>query len=189
METTSLPGGNDPRTGEVEFVLGQRQIASLLFVAVVALSVLSTIAYVAGRNATREAVLAKAVYKTPTPATVVEAGAAKSNIGHVSPAKPPATSEPIPISSLPSNVPAPRPGEVYLQIGAVERGFAEVLIVGLRSRGMPSVMTSVPGGKCFRVLVGPLKDPAAYLQTKARLESAGLDFFPRRYEIASDSKP
>jgi cell division septation protein DedD len=85
--------------------------------------------------------------------------------------------------------PAPKPGEIYLQIGAVERGFAEIVVAGLRSRGYASVLAPSPSDKIFRVLIGPLQDGEAVTRTKAELEAAGLNFFARRYEVEASPAP
>ena len=155
----------------------------MLFVALVAVAVLCTFAYVAGRS-----ISAGAVPATTKPAPVAVAVAPPA----LAPA-PPAKSVEVPASAKPrslslgaTDVPAPRSGEVYLQIGAVERGFAEVLVVGLRTRGFPSVMAPSSSEKIFRVLIGPLNDAAAYARAKAEMETAGLNFFPRRYQVGSD---
>lgn len=166
---------------EVEFVLGQRQVASVLFVAIVVLVILCTLAYIAGRGAgSRAAPQAAAIRVTvpPPPPPILP-----------KPVEAPRAAPPANLSFGATNAPAPRPGDVYLQIGAVERGFAEVLVIGLRAKGYPSVMTPSSGEKIFRVLIGPLNDPAAYARAKSEMEAAGLNFFPRRYQAGSDAAP
>ena len=178
---------NPASPGEIEFVLGQRQVASILFVAIVAVAVLCTFAYIAGRAISARGVRQPPVVRVivpPIPPPVLAKPAESSK-----PAETPQASRPAYPSFGSTTAPAPRPGEVYLQIGAVERGFAEVLVVGLRAKGFPSVMTPSSSEKIFRVLIGPLNDPAAYARAKTEVEAAGLNFFPRRYQVGSDAAP
>ncbi|MEO7145685.1 MAG: hypothetical protein ABI165_19500, partial [Bryobacteraceae bacterium] len=50
-ESLSIPGVPEPTPVETEFVLGERQAASVLFVVIVLVAVFSAIAYLAGRSA------------------------------------------------------------------------------------------------------------------------------------------
>jgi cell division septation protein DedD len=181
LETTPALGDVACPPKDVEFVLGQRQVASVLFVAIVLLAVFCTVAYVAGRSVGTRAVIPAAPAQ-PVPVRIVVAPPAPPKIVEV-PAHPTRPN----LSFASTDVPAPHPGDIYLQIGAVERGFAEVLVVGLRAKGFPSVMTPAPGEKIFRVLIGPLNDSAAYARAKSEMGAAGLNFFPRRYQISPES--
>lgn len=183
MPTDSTPEGSAGAETDVEFVLGKRQVASVLFVAIVAIAVFCAVAYVVGRS------VGTAAVQAPGPAICVTI-----------PAPPPPA--PVKVVEVPTpgkqpdlsfeatTDPAPRPGDAYLQIGAVERGFAQVLVVGLRADGFPAVMTPSSSAKIFRVLIGPLNDRAAYARAKAQVEASGLNFFPRRYQVdAATSEP
>lgn len=76
----------------------------------------------------------------------------------------------------------PEMGKVYLQIGAVERGMATLLVEGLRSHGFDSFVAPGPNEKIFRVLIGPLPDPAAFQQAMVTVNALELASFARKYQ-------
>jgi cell division septation protein DedD len=76
----------------------------------------------------------------------------------------------------------PRPGATYLQMGAVDKGVATIFAEGLRRRGFESFVAPGVSERMYRVLIGPLADPAAYSRTKQELEQIGLATFGRKYE-------
>ena len=49
------------------------------------------------------------------------------------------------------------------------------------SRGLPAFVAPGPNEKIFRVLIGPLPDPAAYLKAKEKVDEIGLSTFARKY--------
>ena len=73
-------------------------------------------------------------------------------------------------------------GKVYIQIAAVERGMAMLLTEGLRSHGFDSFVAPGPNDKVFRVLIGPLPDPAAFRQALVTVNAMDLANFARKYE-------
>ena len=73
-------------------------------------------------------------------------------------------------------------GEIYIQIGAVERGMAMLLTEGLRSHGFDSFVAPGPNDKLFRVLIGPLPDSAAFRQAMVTVNAMDLASFARKYQ-------
>ncbi len=73
-------------------------------------------------------------------------------------------------------------GATYLQMGAVDKGAAAIFAEGLRKRGFPSFVATGPSATMFRVLIGPLRDAAAYARTKDALDRMGVNAFGRTYE-------
>jgi cell division septation protein DedD len=147
---------------EFEFVLGRRQVASLLFVASIVLMICVAASYSAGRAMSPKA--------SPT-APVVSAR---------EPEPPPIilNQEPVPEAPLFAE---PKSGSVYIQMGAVEKGVAVIFAEGLRKRGLNSFVAPGPSEKIFRVLIGPLPDPPSYLKAKEVVDQIGLSTFARRF--------
>jgi cell division septation protein DedD len=75
----------------------------------------------------------------------------------------------------------PKAGSVYIQMGAVEKGVSVIFAEGLRKRGLPAFVAPGPSEKIFRVLIGPLPDPAAYVKAKDAVDRIGLATFARRF--------
>jgi cell division septation protein DedD len=164
-------------SSDYEIVMGRTQIASWLFVGVIAITVCGSLAYLGG-----EAVATK---RTPQSAVVV-------------PAAPPvvaAVPAPLPQASLlaPSEtesakksalplVAEPETGKVYLQVGAVERGMAVILAEGMRTHGFDSFVAPGPNEKIFRVLIGPLPDPEAFRKAMLQVDALDLATFARKYQ-------
>ena len=69
----------------------------------------------------------------------------------------------------------------YLQLMALDRGLAEVLVEALRRKGFQALLTSGPTENIFRVLVGPANGDAALARVKADLQAEGFASFVRRY--------
>jgi hypothetical protein len=157
---------------EFEFVLGRRQIASLLFVSTVILMICVAIAYLAGKSIGAKAPVAE-------PAIAAAAAATPTVVPH--------ETEPPPI--ILNQEPAPEPpvfaepknGSVYIQMGAVEKGVAVIFAEGLRKHGLSSFVAPGPSEKIFRVLIGPLPDPASYVKAKEVVDKIGLSTFARRF--------
>lgn len=87
---------------------------------------------------------------------------------------------PKPVEAQPSTA-APQAGHVYLQVAATTRVEAEALRDQLARKGFAAVIGPVPGQELYRVLVGPLADPAALAKTRSALQELGLKPFTRRY--------
>jgi cell division protein FtsN len=95
------------------------------------------------------------------------------------------TSVPVAIPEASTEAPMfaePAPGAMYLQMGAVDKGAAAIFAEGLRKRGFPSFVATGPNASLFRVLIGPLRDTAAYTRTKDALDRIGVNTFGRTYE-------
>lgn len=166
---------------EFEIVLGRAQVASVLFVATVVVVVFSAISYLAGRAlpakiaATQPAsvsatpVLQATVVKTPDfplPEPPVESAPARPVASEI---EPPVFASPI-------------ANAIYLQMGAVEKGVAVIMVDGLRKRGFPSFAAPGPSEAIFRVLIGPLADAEAFRVTKEKVDQIGLNSFLRKYQ-------
>lgn len=156
-ETSSQPE-------EFEFVLGRRQVASLMFVATVVLMVCVAGAYLVGKSVVAKSAppVRAAVPVEPDPPPIV------LNQEAVPVAEPPLFAE-------------PKSGSVYIQMGAVEKGVSVIFAEGLRKRGLPAFVAPGPSEKIFRVLIGPLPDPASYVKAKDVVDKIGLATFARRF--------
>jgi hypothetical protein len=182
-----------PAAAEYEIVLGRAQIASWLFVGVVAIAIFSSLAYLAAEKISAKKAtaisrvatppgLAPAPAATPAPASSAAASAELPQASIVLPpqaglsplAKNPKTAAPL--------FADPEMGKVYIQIGAVERGMAMLLTEGLRSHGFDSFVAPGPNEKLFRVLIGPLPDPASFRQAMVSVNAMDLANFARKYE-------
>jgi cell division septation protein DedD len=151
---------------EFEFVLGRRQIASLLFVATVVLMICVAISYLAGKSMS-----AKAPAAAPAATVVVREPDQLPILLNQEPA-------PLPEAPLFAD---PKLGAVYIQMAAVERGVAVIFTEGLRKRGLTAFVAPGPNEKIFRVLIGPLPDPASYVKAKETVDKIGLATFARRF--------
>ena len=170
---------------EYEIVLGRAQIASWLFVGVVAVAICSSLAYLAAEKIAAKKIAAisrPAAPPAPVPPPPV---AASAELPQASILVAPKTD----LASLVKNQkPAapvfgePEMGKVYIQIAAVERGMAMLLTEGLRSHGFDSFVAPGPNDKVFRVLIGPLPDPAAFRQAMVTVNAMDLANFARKYE-------
>jgi cell division septation protein DedD len=171
-------------TEDYEIVVGRRQLASISFVVLVLIAIFCTVAYLAGKS------LAPKVASAPAPQVVAPPPAAPV-IPQIE-----ATIAPIPTGPVPQPIQAlvkadlndppifsnPTPGAVYIQVGAVEKGVAAIFAAGLRGNGLESFVAPGPSEKIFRVLIGPLPDPAAYQRAKEKLDQLGLNTFGKRVE-------
>jgi cell division septation protein DedD len=165
-------------TTEYEIVLGRAQIASWLFVGVIAVAICSSLAYLAGeRIAAQQTAALPAVAPAPV--------SASAELPQASSLAPPAADVAAPVQN---QKPAaalfgePETGKVYIQIGAVERGMAMLLAEGLRSHGFDSFVGPGPNDKLFRVLIGPLPDSAAFREAMVTVNALDLASFARRYQ-------
>jgi len=147
---------------EFEFVLGRRQVASLLFVATVVLMICVAISYLAGKSMSPKAPAATIVVREPEPPPIV------------------LNQEPAPAVEPPLFA-DPKNGSVYIQMGAVEKGVSVIFAEGLRRRGLPAFVAPGPSEKIFRVLIGPLPDPASYVKAKETVDKIGLATFARKF--------
>jgi cell division septation protein DedD len=170
-------------TTEYEIVLGRAQIASWLFVGVIAVAICSSLAYLGGEKI---AVKKTAAISRPaaTLAPVPQPVSASAELPQASILAPPQAA----VASMARN-PKPAPlfaepeiGKVYIQIAAVERGMATLLVEGLRSHGLDSFVAPGPNDKLFRVLIGPLPDPETFRQAMVTVNAMDLASFARKYQ-------
>jgi cell division septation protein DedD len=70
----------------------------------------------------------------------------------------------------------PTAGQTFLQVVAVPKVDAEILVGILRKKSFPAAMAAAPSEKekLYRVLVGPLKDAAEISKVRADLEELGF---------------
>ena len=72
------------------------------------------------------------------------------------------------------------PGDTYLQVAAVDRGMAEVLVEVLRRKGFQAEVALGATEDIFRVVVGPAKDDADLAHAKSDLQAAGFTSFVKK---------
>lgn len=162
---------------EFEIVLGRAQIASWLFVGVIAVAVCASLAYLMGRSVatTNVVLLAPAI---PAPPPPLPAPLPSASI--VSPLARGPVQTTLPLFAEPTI------GKVYLQVAAVDRGMARLPVEGLRNHGLASFIAPGPNENLFRVLVGPLPNPQAFRQAMAAVSAMDLALFARKYEKQGD---
>jgi hypothetical protein len=164
---------------------GPRQIAFILFLTVTLGGLASTVAYLAGRGGRPVAkqVEPKIIEKIVPIQVPLPVPDGKPST------EPAEASQPTPNGGFYSQVPSggeipvvqPEMGRWYLQVGAVEKGIAEVIARGLVLKGIPAIL--VPGHTAItnRVLTGPFPDNAAQNEAQRKLEALGFRPFPRRF--------
>lgn len=198
--------------GEYELVVGNRHLLSVIFVLMVLFGVFFSLGYFVGRNSSGDAPAVQqaaasspgvsqpkeAPLEVPPPARPVAPGEAQVSAGTQPVAapqeeapldvQPPAAQQPAqpPVAVARAAAGAPAPGETYLQVVAVKRTEAEVVVDVLKQKGFralvaPVVVDGVAAGDLFRALVGPLKDATDLARTKSELEAAGFKPIVRRY--------
>jgi cell division septation protein DedD len=161
----------ETETAEFEFVLGRRQMAGVALVVTVLVAVFSGVSYTIGKTMSPAPAVSAPqlpVPPVPAPLPVVEATIAAA---------------PLPLGTSDGPLFAePVPGAIYLQIGAVEKGVAQVWAEGLRTHGLHTFVASGPSEKIFRVLVGPFRDQAGYQDAKKMVDDLGLANFAKRIQ-------
>ncbi|MDR3700652.1 MAG: SPOR domain-containing protein [Candidatus Sulfopaludibacter sp.] len=187
-------------TGELEFVVGNRQIMSGFFIVVLLFAVGVAMGYFLGQNSPRSAKM------VPETSAAAPAGAADGRPQPAAPAQPapqatppaasdgqqqpPAEASPQPSTqpvrdgstaapaaeppAAPSAVTEAPPG-AYWQVMAVQgKSDADVVVRTLKNKGFPATVS--PGTKGLtRVLVGPYPERAAQGRAKTDLEAAGFN--------------
>lgn len=172
---------------DFEIVFGRRQIASTSLVLLVTLAFFSGVSYLIGKS-TAVATVVKAEPSKPAP--VAELKPAPAEVKPVVEAPKAAALPPIPAPSAAELARAndspvfaqPIPGQVYLQIGVVEKGVAAVWAEGLRTHGLNSFVATGPTDQWWRVEIGPLPSPEAYQHAKDTLDRLQIPTFGRRYQ-------
>ena len=196
-----------PKTsdGELELVLGNKQLLSVFFVVVVLLGIFFAMGYIVGRNsaagpappATQPSVVEREPAATPARAAVTqvvpdldEAPGETGSLAAPREAKPAQTplagaAKPVPAapqaaSRAPAAASEPELGKAYLQVAATTRSEAELLKEQLAKKGYSVVLGPVPGQDLLRVLVGPFSDQESLARTRTALQQMGLKPFTRR---------
>jgi len=173
----SLPVEADPEE-DFELVVGRRQVAGLLFLALVVIAVCSGGSYLVGKAIAARAEPAEQEIKIEQPAPPSPAPAPTPMLE--------ATIVPAPAAVKPAaDAPLfadPHPQAIYIQVGAVEKGVAVILAEGLRKHALDSFVAPGPTGKTFRVLIGPFADADGYQKARNIVAEIGLDNFARRYQ-------
>jgi cell division septation protein DedD len=187
----SMPRNDD---GEFELILGNKQLLSVFFIVVILLGVFFTMGYIVGRNSgpadtAKQAAPgdnpppARTDAQSSMPAPVPAPTAATPTPTVVEPVTPaplpvfetpkPARKAPIEVTSVRS-VGQPIPGQIYIQVLAVAKPEAEVLVDVLAKKGFHAMVAPGPNEKIYRVLVGPAKDASDAGKLKGDLEQAGF---------------
>ncbi len=149
-------------------VLNYLHLAAIGFVILIALVAMTALAYVAGRVAT----------EGPSRVINVESVQAKPVAVIPSVSKPAVVDSPkVPAQS---NGAAPGAGESYLQVGALDRGMANVSLKYLQDSSIPARLEAVADSPLWRVLVGPL-DTSSIEPMKQKLDELGFPSFLKRY--------
>ncbi len=72
-------------------------------------------------------------------------------------------------------------GKTYLQLAALDRERAEVLVETLARNGFRAVLADGPTEGIYRILVGPFDDADTLARNQADLQALGFTSFPRRH--------
>ena len=155
-----------------EFVMGPLQIASVAFVGILLIGMMSAIAYFAGRKNTSPQVTERVIERVVAAAPVAPKAEPKAAVPEVVPvlaAKPFEKAE----------VTTPSVNRTYLQLGSVDVGVAEVMVEGLLHRGVPAIVGFGISNNVARVLVGPFTSPDEQKVAQKHIEEMGFRPFPR----------
>jgi cell division septation protein DedD len=120
----------------------------------------------AGRTTAKPAPAASAPERAPAPPP--------------EPAKP-APAEPKPAAVTGAGLTEPEAGQTYIQVAAVGRKDAEIMVSALRTKDFRASVAPGPSDTLFRVLVGPIKDSAEVNKQRTRLKELGFDPFVKRF--------
>jgi cell division septation protein DedD len=197
--------------GEFELVVGNKQLLSVVFILMVLFGVVFSMGYFVGRANTatdtpaQQAANQAAARPQPagaesTPAAVADATpdaslapgdarvTAPETTAPVASATPAATPPPPVETPKPAATPAPalaaapQPGQTFLQVAAVRKPQADMLVDVLKEKGFRALTAPVaPGSQQYRTLVGPLRNAADLAKTKSQLEDAGFKPIVKRY--------
>jgi hypothetical protein len=158
--------------------LKPKQIALRAFVGMFVLVVGSATIYLTSRHSDAKAAAAKAAAAAKTTTAVVPAAST-----------PPATAAPTATQPQSASTPAtlelldqPLPNRMYLQVGSLEKGVAEILAQGLRIKGVPATVAPGVSPVVSRIIVGPFTTSAEMAVVNKHLSELGFKPFPRRFE-------
>jgi len=185
---------------EFEIILDNKRLFSLLFIVFVLLGVFFAMGYLMGRNTVP--VDTAAATGTRTPATAAETTrrpSATEDLPATS-GKPPVTqpaAEPAPETTpaaQPSTPPPdpgppaltvvePKAGQTFLQVAAITKAEAGLLVEVLVKKGFKAILAPAPGPRenIFRVLVGPVTEGDDTVALRTQLEQSGFKPIPSRY--------
>lgn len=177
---------------EFEMVLDNKKLFSILFLTFVLLGVFFAMGYMLGRNSAPLEAVATTVPGEPV--TPAPRPAASGGPVEITPSQ---TAEPTAPQAAASEVPAqpartepppaagtiiePRAGQTFLQVSAVARPEAELLVDVLVKKGFRAAVAPGPNESLYRVLVGPAASDTELAKLKGDLEQAGFKPIPRRY--------
>lgn len=196
-----MPKNDD---GEFELILGNRQLMAVFFIVVILLAVFFALGYMVGRPSplvtapevaahraetksadadapasTRETTKEPA---TPAPADVPKEADSQpketaSQQGPATKPAPPPETAPVKAPKPAATSDQPESGRTYLQLSAIERDKAEIMVELLRKKNFSAIAAEIPEKPgVFRVLVGPISE-ADINKTRAALQDAS---FPGR---------
>jgi len=172
---------------KTEFVMGPTQLANLAFVAILIVGLMSAIAYFAGRKNTApqspvtERIIERIIPAPPSAPAAAAAAPAKP-VESTPAATPAAGSTALSSHADPkarAEVTAPQLNQFYLQLGSLEVGVAQLIVEGLRQRGIQSIVGVGINSKVARILVGPFKSPVEQQAAQKQIEEMGFHPFPR----------
>jgi len=154
-----------PAAGTI--VLTSRHLAIIGFAGMVALALMATLAYVAGRIASNG----------PSRIVMVDTAQAQPVVAQ-SPTPVPAAAKPVALPINTANTPGT--GESFWQVGALDKGMATVSMKYLQENGLPARLEPVAGSPLMRVLVGPAVG-ADIAALKQKLDALGFPAFIKQY--------
>jgi hypothetical protein len=183
-----------PAPAAKEFVMGPRQMASLAFVGVLIIGIMSAVAYFAGRRnntpeppqRVTERVIERVVQAKapPVPTPVVAAPTPAPAPPIAKAVQTPAPPAPAPVQHTQpqvAQVTTPVLNQMYLQLGSVDIGIAQVMVEGLRQRGIPSIVGTGISKNVARVLVGPFTSAEQQRAAQKQIEDLGFKPFQRSF--------
>lgn len=196
-----MPRNDD---GEFELILGNRQLMSVFFIVVILLGVFFAMGYIVGRNSSpvgapevasrqadtkpvdadtssstkRETARDKAAPSDVPPETDSQPKETASQQGPATKPAPPPEPAPAPApvkaSARAATSDQPESGRTYLQLSAIERDKAEIMVELLRKKNFSAIAAEIPEKPgVFRVLVGPISD-ADINKTRTALQDASF---------------
>ncbi|MGH9674669.1 MAG: SPOR domain-containing protein [Bryobacteraceae bacterium] len=158
------------RSPGFQVVLGQRQLAAVLFMSLIIVGLLTSIAYMAGRITTPVHADSDSNPAPKGPQQTIVVDPAKSPCGDGAMNR---LSAPKP-SVAEASPSAPAAPQHYLQVVATDRPRADSTAAFLAARGLPSRVIPGPNEVIFRVLVGPLSDAVQSERIRSTLAQAGF---------------
>jgi cell division protein FtsN len=187
-----------PPEDQLAVVLGQRQLIAICCMFLTVLGLVATLAYVAGRSIT--AAQMQPIDKTTDPvrpALVVEAAgprpmqAQAASIPKAQEAPPPLVVEATPppvkrpapaaVTAAAGQSAEPAKGEMFWQIGLVERGMGPVFLQYMKQLNLDARIAAGTSQSTRRVLVGPVAGQAEIARVKQALDQAGFQSFLKTY--------